>query len=230
MISLPLFDEMYKKHFKDCYHKSLIDNGFANGLPDTGFNYLNKTVIDNMLENFIKYERKFLEENKQLSIIDTEKELEKYFDIQGHKMRLHGFADRIDKVGDEIRIIDYKTGKVNPYDVKINDKVEGITGMAEKSIQLLMYKYLYLSENSEHPEISEQLIKPGIVGFQKLSHGIYNLEISETHELSQSFKETCDKYFNEFLEELFNKDIPFTQTEDTKNCSFCDFKNICKRG
>ena len=230
VISLPLFDEMYKKHFKDCYHKSLIDNGFANGLPDTGFNYLNKTVIDNMLENFIKYERKFLEENKQLSIIDTEKELEKYFDIQGHKMRLHGFADRIDKVGDEIRIIDYKTGKVNPYDVKINDKVEGITGMAEKSIQLLMYKYLYLSENSEHPEISEQLIKPGIVGFQKLSHGIYNLEISETHELSQSFKETCDKYFNEFLEELFNKDIPFTQTEDTKNCSFCDFKNICKRG
>ena len=230
VISLPLFDEMYKKHFKDCYHKSLIDNGFANGLPNTGFNYLNKTVIDNMLENFIKYERKFLEENKQLSIIDTEKELEKYFDIQGHKMRLHGFADRIDKVGDEIRIIDYKTGKVNPYDVKINDKVEGITGMAEKSIQLLMYKYLYLSENSEHPEISEQLIKPGIVGFQKLSHGIYNLEISETHELSQSFKETCDKYFNEFLEELFNKDIPFTQTEDTKNCSFCDFKNLCKRG
>lgn len=230
VISLPLFDEMYKKHFKDCYHKSLIDNGFANGLPDTGFNYLNKTVIDNMLENFIKYERKFLEENKQLSIIDTEKELEKYIDIQGHKVRLHGFADRIDKVGDEIRIIDYKTGKVNPYDVKINDKVEGITGMAEKSIQLLMYKYLYLSENSEHPEISEQLIKPGIVGFQKLSHGIYNLEISETHELSQSFKETCDKYFNEFLEELFNKDIPFTQTEDTKNCSFCDFKNICKRG
>ncbi len=230
VISLPLFDEMYKKHFKDCYHKSLIYNGFANGLPDTGFNYLNKTVIDNMLENFIKYERKFLEENKQLSIIDTEKELEKYIDIQGHKVRLHGFADRIDKVGDEIRIIDYKTGKVNPYDVKINDKVEGITGMAEKSIQLLMYKYLYLSENSEHPEISEQLIKPGIVGFQKLSHGIYNLEISEAHELSQSFKETCDKYFNEFLEELFNKDIPFTQTEDTKNCSFCDFKNICKRG
>lgn len=230
VISLPLFDEMYKKHFKDCYHKSLIDNGFVNGLPDTGFNYLNKTVIDNMLENFIKYERKFLEENKQLSIIDTEKELEKYFDIQGHKVRLHGFADRIDKVGDEIRIIDYKTGKVNPYDVKINDKVEGITGMAEKSIQLLMYKYLYLSKNSEHPEISEQLIKPGIVGFQKLSHGIYNLEISETHELSQSFKETCDKYFNEFLEELFNKDITFTQTEDTKNCSFCDFKNICKRG
>ena len=230
VISLALFDEMYKKHFKECYHKSLIDNGFANGLPDTGFNYLNETVIDNMLENFIKFERNFLKEHKQLAIIDTEKELEKYIDIQGHRVRLHGFADRIDKVGDEIRIIDYKTGKVNPYDVKINDKVEGITGMAEKAIQLLMYKYLYLSENLENTEISEHLIKPGIIGFQKLSHGVYNLEINELHELSKSFKGTCNKYFNDFLEELFNKDIPFIQTEDTKNCSFCDFKNICKRG
>ena len=227
VISLELFDEMYKKHFIDCYNKSLIDNGFANGLPDTGFNYLNKTVIDNMLENFVKYERKFLEENKQLAIIDTEKELEKHIDIQGHKVRLHGFADRIDKVGDEIRIIDYKTGKVNPYDVKINDKVVGITSMAEKAIQLLMYKYLYLSE---HSDSSEQLIKPGIIGFQKLSHGVYNLEINELHDLSKSFKDTCDKYFNEFLEELFNKAIPFTQTDEVKNCSFCDFKNICKRG
>ena len=230
IISLALFDEMYKKHFNSCYHNALIDNGFANGLPDTGFNYLNKTVIDNMLKNFFKYERKFLEEGNKLSIIDTEKELNHEVDYQGHKVLLHGFADRIDKVGDEIRIIDYKTGKVNPYDVKINDKVAGITSMAEKSIQLLMYKYLYLSEHAEHPDISEHLIKPGIVGFQKLSHGLYNLEISELHELSTSFKDTCDKYFNEFLAELFDKTIPFTQTDDVKNCSFCDFKSICKRG
>ncbi len=227
IISLALFDEMYKKHFKECYHKSLIDNGFANGLPDTGFNYLNKTVIDNMLENFIRYEKKFLEEGIQMSIIDTEIELTKEVEYQGHKVLLHGFADRIDKVNEEIRVIDYKTGKVNPYDVKIGIKNDKITSMAEKSIQLLMYKYLYLHN---HPEVKPELIQPGIVGFQKLSHGIYNLEINELHDLSSSFEATCDKYFNEFLEELFNKDIPFTQTEEVKNCSFCDFKSICKRG
>ena len=227
IISPTLFDKIYKKHFKECYHKSLIDNGFANGLPATGFNYLNKTVIDNMLEGFINSERTFLEKGNQLSIIDTEKELEKVIDIQGHKVRLHGFADRIDRVNDAIRVIDYKTGKVNPYDVKINDKVVGITSMAEKAIQLLMYKYLYLHNN---PGVKSETIQPGIVGFQKLSHGLYNLEINELHDLSTSFKETCDKYFNEFLEDLFNKDIPFTQTEDDNNCSFCDFKSICKRG
>ena len=227
IISLELFDEMRKKHFKECYNKSLSDNGFKNGLPETGFNYLNETVIDSMLRNFVKYEREFLVAGNKMSIIDTEIELEKEIEYQGYKVVLHGFADRIDKVNDEIRVIDYKTGKVNPYDVKINDKVVGITGMAEKAIQLLVYKYLYLKE---HSEISEKLIIPGIVGFQKLSHGLYNLEISELHELSKSFEETCDTYFKEFLAEIFNKDIPFAQTEELKNCSFCDFKNICKRG
>ena len=233
LVSPALFDEMYKKHFNDCYHKSLTDNGFANGLPDTGFNYLNKTVIDSMLRHFINAERNFLKEGNKLSIIATEIELAKEVEYQGHKVILHGFADRIDKVGDEIRVIDYKTGKVNPYDVKISDKVDGITGMTEKAIQLLMYKYLYLSEhleNLEHSEVSEQQIKPGIIGFQKLSHGVYNLEINELHDLSTSFEETCDKYFNEFIAELFDKNIPFTQTDDTKACSFCDFRSICKRG
>lgn len=227
IISPALFDEMYKKHFATCYRNALIDNGFKNGLPDTGFNYLNKTVIDSMLQNFIKAERKFLEDGNQLSIISTETEMDKEIDYQGYKVLLHGFADRIDKVGNEIRVIDYKTGKVNPYDVKINDNVVGITSMAEKSIQLMMYKYLYLHNNSN---VNPDLIKPAIVGFQKLSHGLYNLEISDNHELSQSFEETCTRYFNDFLAELFNKDIPFAQTDELKNCGFCHFKSICKRG
>ena len=233
IISLQLFDEMYKNHFVECYHKSLIDNKFSNGLPDSGFNRLSKTVINKMLAEFIKNERTFIEKGNQMSIINTEQELKKSIDFQGHKIELYGKADRIDKVNGETRIIDYKTGKVNPYDVKINDKVECITDMAEKSIQLMMYKYLYLSEHSEKSEkseTSEDKIKPGIIGFQKLSHGVYNLEISELHELSKSFQETCEKYFNKFLAELYDKNIPFTQTEDTKSCSFCDFKDICKRG
>ena len=225
-VSLQLFDAMYKKYFDECYQNALKSNGFANGLPDTGFNCLNKTVIESMLKNFFKNERRFIEEGNVFSIIDTEIELSKTIESNGYSVQLHGFADRIDKVGDEIRIIDYKTGKVHSNDVKIGDKVEGLTGMTEKSIQLMMYKYLYLAEHSN----SEQLIKPGIIGFQKLSHGLYNLEINASHGLSTSFEETCTRYFNDFLAEMFNKDIPFTQTEELKNCSFCDFKSICKRG
>ena len=180
-----------------------------------------------MLDAYIKSERKFLEEGSPLTIVATETDLLKIIDYQGYTIELYGKADRIDKVVNEIRVIDYKTGKVNPSDVKIGDKVTGITSMAEKSIQLMMYKYLYLYM---HPELKQEQIKPGIVGFQKLSHGLYNLEISENHELSTSFEDTCTKYLDDFVAELFDKDIPFAQTDDEKTCSFCDFKSICKRG
>lgn len=227
LISLALFDEMYKKHFQDCYQKALINNKFPNGLPDTGFNCLNKTAINNMLDNFIRYERKFLAEGNRLSIISTEIELTKNIDYQGYKIELYGKADRIDKVNDEIRVIDYKTGKVNPSDVRIGKNQILITDMAEKSIQLLIYKYLFLQGN---PSINADNVNPGIIGFQKLSHGVYALEIDESHDLSKSFEENCTSYFNDFLSGLFNKNTPFSQTDELKNCSFCDFKNICKRG
>ena len=32
------------------------------------------------------------------------------------------------------------------------------------------------------------------------------------------------------LQELFNPEVPFTATEDTKVCEWCDFAKICRRG
>lgn len=226
VITLDLFDAMYKTHFDECYRKSLSDNDFSNGLPDTGFNRLTKTVINEMLDNFVKQEREFIKSNGQLSIIATEIDLEKEIDYQGYKIKLHGFADRIDKVGDEIRVIDYKTGKVDKPDVKITKNTDGLKSMKEKSIQLLMYKYLYLHNN---PEVSSDLIQPGIIAFQKLRQGVFQLEIDQNHDLSTSFKATCTQYFNDLLADIFDKEQPFVQTDDMNTCKNCDFKSICKR-
>ncbi len=225
-ITLDFFDEMYKKHFDECYRKALKEKNFADGLPDSGFNYLSETIIKSMLDGFIKNERKFLAAGNKLSIISVETELKKTFDIQGHEVLMHGYADRIDKVNGDIRVIDYKTGKVADDDLKITADDTSITSMEDKSIQLLMYKYLYLQENKG---VSPEQVKPGIVGFLKLSHGIFDLDIDEKHELNADFEGCCNRYFNELLSEMFNKDIPFAQCEGTDPCKICDFKNICNR-
>lgn len=226
IITPQLYNAVCDKYLKDCYNEALKDNSFNNGLPDTGFNCLNKTVIDSMLNNFIKKEKEFVSGDNELSIIDTEKELNKEVEVGDYKVRLHGFADRIDKVNGTIRIIDYKTGKVNKTDVKIQSDHLHLSDMTDKSIQLMMYKYLFMHNN---PDVDPDMIEPGIIGFQKLSNGIFQLNIADTHDLNKDFKKTCDEYFQAFLEELFDKNIPFKQTEDVKNCSICEFKNICKR-
>ena len=225
-ITLDLFDKMYKKYFDECYHKALKEKNFADGLPDSGFNYLSETIIKSMLDGFIKNERNFLAAGNKLSIISVETELKKTFDIQGHKVLLHGYADRIDRVNGQIRVIDYKTGKVDDKDLEITADNTSITAMKEKSIQLLMYKYLYLQENKG---VAPEQVKPGIVGFLKLSHGVFDLNIDEHHELNTDFEGCCTRYFEDLLAEMFNKDIPFAQCEDTDPCKICDFKNICNR-
>ena len=224
-ITLKDFDETYKNHFAECYDKALKDNRFTNGWPENGFNYLGKTVVETMLHNFIAKERESLKKGAKLHIIALETKLEKNVDIQGHKVKLYGKADRIDNLNGEIRVIDYKTGKVDKNDVKIGEDDKAITSMKEKSIQLLMYKYLYLQNNKG---ISPDSVKPGIVGFKKLSNGMFGLKI-DNDELNADFEGTCEKYFDDFLTELFDKGTPFKQCEDSSTCKSCDFKSICKR-
>jgi len=31
------------------------------------------------------------------------------------------------------------------------------------------------------------------------------------------------------LEDIFNPEIPFTQTEIVEKCTYCNFKTLCKR-
>lgn len=226
IITPQLYNAVCDKYFKDCYKQALEHNHFADGLPDTGFNCLSSTVIDKMLSKFINFEKRFLAEGNKLSIIATETKLRHQVDIQGYKVELYGKADRIDTVNGETRVIDYKTGTVRQNDLVVKDDQNRITAMAEKSIQLLMYKYLYLLQN---PDVNPDTVKPGIIGLQKLKNGVFELNISENHDLNKDFMPNCKAYFDAFLDELFNKDIPFTQTDDTHSCSYCDFRNICKR-
>lgn len=232
VVTSELFELTRKKHFDRCYKQALEDNGFGSGLPETGFNYLSKTVIDNMLANFLKAETSFLKEGEtgvdkyNLTIVDTEESLCQDIEIQGRTIKLKGFADRIDKVNDTIRIIDYKTGKVHTSDVKIGANQTDIVLMAEKSIQLLVYKYLYLKS---HPEVNAGNVEPGIIGFQKLTNGIFSLNTSENPDLNNDFVPNCEKYFTRFMETVLNPDTPFSQTDKEQNCHFCEFKAICKR-
>ena len=65
-------------------------------------------------------------------------------------------------------------------------------------------------------------------------------EYSATIELGESRKKETvtdfSVYENDFrillqqlLQEIFNPDIPFTQTEIISKCEYCDFKSLCKR-
>ena len=227
-ITLESFEEIYAKHFNDALKKALADNNFPNGLPHSGFNYLSSKMMDKMIENFIKQEIKFLKANKSMKIIGLEENLFASIYVPEHKtnVNLTGNADRIDQVGNTNRIIDYKSGSVNDSDVVIKKNVNELKDLSEKSLQLLIYKYLY---KKAHNDIAADDIEPGIIGLRKISKGIFSLSNNSSLFIGENLIEDFESKLSAIYNEILDKDIPFRQTEDENKCLNCSFVDICKR-
>ena len=227
------FLEVRNQYLDKCYQNALRNNNFRNGLPKTGFNSIIASVIDTMISRFLDNEHNIVKENS-LRILCTEKELSFHL----NNVELHGFADRIDLLNDKLRVIDYKTGSVNPYDVSISGNAQQLQDMHDKSIQLIMYKYLFIKMLNSNTlgldealiaHIEEESIVPGIIALQKMSNGVFELKVNNA-DLANDFEAQCDIMFEQLISDIFDKNNPFTQTDDTKVCGYCGFRNICKRG
>lgn len=154
--------------------------------------------------------------------------------------------DRIDEIGpDSIRIIDYKTGNdavsATDFDKIFTEHKYGAI------FQLLLYCIAYKDLNQGS---SVKNIKPLVYKFKDMAtEGIPTLKICgkpvqdyhqeiEITEGDKKNKKVVDKFrlderFRErivaILDEIFGTDQPFDQTEDTNNCKFCPFTQMCGR-
>jgi len=146
-------------------------------------------------------------------------------------VKLKGFVDRIDRIGEEWRIIDYKSGSVSPSSLKISDwselKEDPDLG---KIVQLYTYAYLFRHGRSE----KAVNIRAGIISLRKMNEGFMPVPSLSSAEKNRSLLGEEDlaefeKILKEILEEVYDFSIPFMQTEDVKRCENCDFVNLCDR-
>lgn len=216
-----------KQNIESSYMKALVKNKFPNDLPKTGFNYLNKILIDKLIYDFIEFEKKQLETDN-ISILGLETDLSHYFNINGINVKLAGRADRIDRIDDTIRVLDYKTGSVRNEDLTINESISSLDKLTPKSLQLIIYKYLYLKMHQEI-DTNNIGIEPGIIGLRKLSNGIFVLDNKSKTFDNEDFVKNCDDLFTNLIAEILDTNIPFKQVDDENKCMYCDFKTICKR-
>ncbi len=191
---------------------------------NTGKNHLFYNVAIDVIDQFLKNEIAFIEDltvqNQTLSIISLEESVEGEIEItvNDEKVKIHltGKADRIDKVGNTIRLIDYKTGNVKESGLKLN-KMEDIRKEDKsKALQLLWYSMLYLEK---HPEISS--VSPGIFSFRSLDKGL--LQFNYNNE-SKADIATCHAYKNELrkiFEDLFSVEMEYHHNKNSKYCEYC---------
>ncbi len=147
-------------------------------------------------------------------------------DNLNYNIRLKGIFDRIDSVSGAVRIIDYKTGKVIPSDLKFNswEDLKHDTKF-DKSFQLLFYSYIYWK--STFADTSQ--LTPGIISFRNLKQGFLNIGLPDKSEFSEDVLLQFEDILKDILFDMLNPEITFSQTTEDENCKYCTFKSVCNR-
>jgi hypothetical protein len=152
--------------------KQVVALNFAKSMMggdmEKGKNLLAFNVLVRYVENFIDVEIGQVERH-DITILGLEQKLKISLDIPGipFSVALKGKLDRIDRKDGTLRIIDYKTGKVETKNIEIVDWPSTVEDDAHtKGFQLLCYAVMYLANAKVDG------IEAGIISFKELQSGL----------------------------------------------------------
>lgn len=215
--------------------------------PDNGLNYLLVQVAVRVILNFLNHQIdngefpvEMLGSEKRLSVAFT-------FELDGKPIRalVTGRIDRLDKVGNTIRIIDYKTGNVEKKHLTVSaaDVANRLLTDpdADKIRQLWLYKYLLTKRMLQEQGIrlqdrylraEDHRIISGIYSFRNVEEGLLTDQLSfddGSPETPESFIAHSEAYLKKLLTEMLNPAVPFAPTVHVHVCAYCAYKDICDR-
>jgi CRISPR/Cas system-associated exonuclease Cas4 (RecB family) len=140
-----------------------------------------------------------------------------------------GKIDRVDRKGDVIRVIDYKTGKDRLDFENVESLFRRDNKRNKAAFQTMLYALLYKSNSFRD---SPAKVVPGLINRMNL----FDDDFKFGFKMGKDFLENADPLLPEFqnylkalLEELFDPEIPFDQTKDVEFCKFCSYQHICYR-
>ncbi|MBT5089477.1 MAG: hypothetical protein HOM24_00185 [Flavobacteriales bacterium] len=216
-----------------------IERNFIAALSKQGMqegkNYLNLQIAQKLTKNFLKLEKQLLKEatvnNKQIKLVSKEEGLVHELAVGGIDFKLIGNVDRVDFEGDSLRIIDYKTGKVEETEVTFTEYDELTSNSKKaKAFQLLMYAYLYLKMNPHYMDLQ---VVAGNFAFKNLKSGLIKASKKigtrqkDIVNIDANIMNEVEQQLEFILNQIMNND--FIQVAEVKACEYCDYKSICKR-
>lgn len=219
----PLLTGTIARAFAELFFKSPVVR------PLEGENFLTGEMIR-------KYAEKILEQDARFTpfhYIESEKKVRATITLSDKRVvQLKGFIDRVDSLDRVLRIVDYKTGSG-----KLEfESVEGLFDKEAKDrpkavMQVFLYAWMY----QQLPEYTGMPIQPAIYYLRTLFKRSFDPVVEqkkgrEKADKVNSFQDFASDFegkLRQCLDEIFNLDIPFTQTETGKACAYCSFRGLC---
>ena len=169
---------------------------YKEGEIKKGRNLLAFEVAKRNVFNFLNVELENIKKGDIFKIIALEQRFERILEHPSlpFPIKIGGSVDRIEERNGIIRIIDYKTGKVEKANVTLkswNGLTEDIKN--DKIIQILAYAYMF------EKEISDKPIEAGIISFKNLKSGFLPFNFKEDKEV---FTTIDSEILSNYLEQL----------------------------
>jgi hypothetical protein len=238
---MPLLNQQLKEDDIDEIRPKSADflhDAFLKFLPgadmDHGMNHLLFRVGAKLIGRFLDFEkiriREYAKAGANIIINGLEKELscELKLQLNGEEksIKLKGVIDRIDMINGIATVIDYKTGKVQDKELKV-DLMETIISdpALEKSFQILSYAYIF-DKNAGN---GKNVLSAAIYPFRKLSEGPKPLTINGSNKLTRDVFDEFEVQLRSLVIEIMDPSQSFKQTNDPNQCRNCDYVSLCHR-
>ena len=200
--------QVVKTHFTAFYDPSSIEQGK---------NSIAYQVLVRSVENYLEYETNSCESSR-IKLLGLEKKLEILLEVPGLEfpVKLKGKIDRIDECDGKIRIIDYKTGRVQPGHMNVVEWEDIVREPnLSKAFQIMCYALM------SWPDLQKEEFEGGVISFKNLKEGFLAFATKEKKR-SRTRNTTIDSgVIDLFREQLYkliieicSPSIPITAATD----------------
>ncbi|HDR89718.1 MAG TPA: PD-(D/E)XK nuclease family protein [Bacteroidetes bacterium] len=149
---------------------------------------------------------------------------------EDRKVRIGGTIDRLDEKAGKVRVLDYKTGKVNLEFRGVGSLFQrGQPSRNGMAFQTILYSLVYRNSLPE-----EKTVTPGLLFLRNIYREGFDTRLVDVNAKSPLVnvavvQEAFEENLRELLQELFDPHRPFTLTGDQKICDYCACRPICGR-
>jgi len=226
-----LKDDIRLENYVDRAFKELFFHVGEDVKPEyNGIQLINSAVIVRYIKQLLGHDLRYA----PFTLVATELPVHEPITIQTSEgpveSTIGGYIDRLDSKEGTLRIVDYKTG--GNADMPTCVKALFIPGKERSNYVFQTFLYAAIMSRKR-----EEKIAPSLLYIHRAASDEYSpvicLKEPRKPEVPVDDFSVYEKEFREelhqLLEEIFNKEVPFVQTEIKEKCAYCDFKALCKK-
>ena len=192
----------------------------SGGRSREGRNSFLRSVAMTQLDRLINREAKIIDEGHCLEIVALEQDYRHQMPTAGNQPTfISGRVDRIDRIDGQLRVIDYKTGSLQPSEIAYTSG----KAVPSKWLQLMCYALMYARSGACPPSS----LTVGIYPLRYLRSGVRLASWDGQEEVNAAMLDDFETSLSNIIATLLDPEEPFSPTPSTNACRYCPAASFC---